>query len=75
VCPRIAQEVVLGRLLQIANGYFFQGAKMKIRRITPSGYLHPIESYKEIDEQFRTTNFIAIIDVVSFEFGRRNIDT
>jgi FkbM family methyltransferase len=40
--------------------YFFQEAKMKIRRITPSGYLHPIESYKEIYEQFRTTNFIAI---------------
>jgi FkbM family methyltransferase len=40
--------------------YFFQEVKMKIWRITPSGYLHPIESYKEIDEQFRTTNFIAI---------------
>lgn len=40
--------------------YFFQGVHMKILRITPSGYLRPIESYKEIHEQFRTTNFIAI---------------
>jgi FkbM family methyltransferase len=41
--------------------YFFQEVKMKIRRITPSGYLHPVESYKEIYEQFRTTNFVAIL--------------
>ncbi len=39
--------------------YFFEEVKMNIRRITPSGYLHPIESYQEIHEQFRTTNFIA----------------
>ncbi len=38
---------------------FFSAINMKIMRITPSGYLYPIESYKEIYEQFRTTNFIA----------------
>lgn len=41
--------------------YFFSDVKMKTFRITPSGYLFPIESYKEFDEQYRgTTNFIAI---------------
>jgi FkbM family methyltransferase len=42
--------------------YFFINVNMKLFRITPSGYLSQIESYKEIDEQFRTTNFIAIKD-------------
>jgi FkbM family methyltransferase len=41
--------------------YFFsQELNFDIFRITPSGYLHQIESYKEIHEQFRTMNFIAI---------------
>ena len=40
--------------------YFFKNVDMKIYRVTPSGYLSLIESYKEIQEQFRTTNFIAI---------------
>lgn len=40
--------------------YFFLQFKMKIYRTTPSRYLHAIESYTEIDEQFRTTNFVAI---------------
>ena len=40
--------------------YFFRENNMKILRITPSGYFYPIESYKEIYEQFRTTNFIAL---------------
>jgi len=40
--------------------YFFQDFGMNISRITPSGYLFPIPSYKEILEQFRTTNFVAI---------------
>ncbi len=40
--------------------YFFSEINMKIFRITPSGYLYPIESYKEIHEQFRTINFIAV---------------
>jgi FkbM family methyltransferase len=39
--------------------YFFKKIDMKIFRITPSGYFYPIESYKEVYEQFRTTNFIA----------------
>jgi hypothetical protein len=29
-------------------------------RLAPSGYLVPIPKYREIDEQFRTTNFVAI---------------
>ena len=40
--------------------YFFSGINMKIFRITPSGYFYPIESYKEIYEQFRTTNFMVM---------------
>jgi len=40
--------------------YYFVGFNMNIFRITPSGYLFPIASYKEIYEQFRTTNYIAI---------------
>jgi FkbM family methyltransferase len=42
--------------------YFFNEINFKILRITPSGYLHHIESYKEIHEQFRTINFIAILN-------------
>ena len=42
--------------------YFFGEIKMNIFRITPSGYLCPIESYKEIHEQFRTINFIAMLN-------------
>ena len=40
--------------------YFFKDVQMDIFRITPSGYLYPINSYKEIFEQFRTTNFVAM---------------
>ena len=40
--------------------YFFVNLDMSLFRITPSGYFFPIESYKEIYEQFKTTNFIAI---------------
>jgi len=39
--------------------YFLEPMDMDIFRITPSGYLHAIRSYKEIYEQFRTANFIA----------------
>lgn len=39
--------------------YFFQDRKMRIARITPAGYLYELESYKEVFEQFRTTNFIC----------------
>lgn len=42
--------------------YFFHNVGMKIYRITPSGYICPIESYTEILEQFRTTNFVAAKD-------------
>lgn len=40
--------------------YFFNDADYDIFRITPSGYLHPLESYKESHEQFRTINFVAV---------------
>ncbi len=40
--------------------YFFKNNDMEIFRITPSGYLHSIETYSESQEQFRTTNFFAI---------------
>jgi FkbM family methyltransferase len=40
--------------------YLFVDLDMKLYRITPSGYLFPLQSYKEIHEQFRTTNFIAM---------------
>jgi FkbM family methyltransferase len=39
---------------------FFTPKGMTIFRITPSGYLFPIRAYREIDEQFRTTNFVAV---------------
>ena len=40
--------------------YFLKDYKFRVYRITPSEYLHPIVSYKEIYEQFRTTNFLAV---------------
>ncbi len=40
--------------------YFFKEMQYKIFRITPSGYLYSINSYDEIFEQFRTTNFVAM---------------
>jgi len=40
--------------------YFFDEANFTIFRITPSGYLYPLKLYKEIQEQFRTINFIAV---------------
>ncbi len=40
--------------------YFFMAAKMDVFRITPTGYLFQIKSYREIYEQFRTTNFVAV---------------
>jgi FkbM family methyltransferase len=39
--------------------YFFQDQQMRIARITPAGYLCEIESYREIFEQFGTTNFLC----------------
>lgn len=40
--------------------YFFREHAMTIHRITPSGYLRPLPAYRESDEQFRTSNFVAI---------------
>lgn len=40
--------------------YFFTERGMKISRITPSGFLVPIERYRESDEQFRTVNYLAV---------------
>jgi len=42
--------------------YFFREFRFSIFRITPSGYLHRMESYQEIYEQFRTMNLLAIAD-------------
>jgi len=41
--------------------YYFQKYHYKLYRITPSGYFFPIDLYKETYEQFRTTNFLAIL--------------
>jgi FkbM family methyltransferase len=40
--------------------YFFRHLNMEIFRVTPSGYLCPVHEYREIDEQFRTVNFLAV---------------
>jgi FkbM family methyltransferase len=40
--------------------YLFTNKEMSLYRITPSGYFHPIERYNEIQEQFRTTNYLAV---------------
>ncbi len=40
--------------------YFFRTLEMEIYRITPSGRLIPMGSYQEFQEQFRTTNFLAV---------------
>jgi FkbM family methyltransferase len=39
--------------------YFFQDYAMNLFRITPSGFLFPIEGYDDSLEQFRTMNFVA----------------
>jgi FkbM family methyltransferase len=40
---------------------YFQKQHYRLYRITPSGYFFPVDSYKETYEQFRTTNFLAIL--------------
>ena len=40
--------------------YFFEPLGMDLYRITPSGYLFKMEHYYETQEQFRTTNFLAV---------------
>jgi FkbM family methyltransferase len=43
--------------------YFFRDNGMDlVFRIAPSGHLVPIDHYKEMDEQFRTTNFLVFSD-------------
>jgi FkbM family methyltransferase len=42
--------------------YFFQEYGMQaIFRITPSGCLVPVQQYKEVYEQFRTTNYLVML--------------
>jgi len=42
---------------------FLQSYEMKaLFRITPTGYLYPVEEYNEKYEQFSTTNFLAIMN-------------
>lgn len=40
--------------------YFFRERKMALYRLTPSGHLQPLPRYKELYEQFTTTNFLAV---------------
>jgi len=42
--------------------YYFQKHHYSLYRITPSGYFFYIDSYKETYEQFRTTNYLAILN-------------
>ncbi len=42
--------------------YLFSAAGMSLFRITPSGYLWPVRAYDEMHEQFRTMNYIAVLD-------------
>ena len=39
---------------------FFEARGMRLHRITPSGYLHPISRYRETEEQFNTVNYVAL---------------
>lgn len=43
---------------------FFEKHGYHLYRLTPSGYLYPLPKYREIDERFRTTVYIAISDSV-----------
>ena len=42
--------------------YYFQKRNYRLYRITPSGYFFSVDCYKEIYEQFRTTNFLAVLN-------------
>jgi len=44
--------------------YFLKEKGYSIFRVTPSGYLFPVKKYREIYEQFRTTNFVAMRTVL-----------
>jgi FkbM family methyltransferase len=39
---------------------FFGAHGMDLFRITPGGHLHPLRRYRETEEQFATTNFLAL---------------
>lgn len=39
--------------------YFFRDHDMMMARVTPGGFWFPMNDYREIYEQFRTTNFVA----------------
>lgn len=41
---------------------YFQKHHYRLYRITPSGYFFPVDFYEETYEQFRTTNFLAILN-------------
>ena len=49
--------------------YFFKDYDMEIFRILPSGELLPIKAYKEIYEQFITTNYVAMKSSIARELG------
>jgi len=40
--------------------YLFSELRFRTYRITPSGYLYPLDNYREELEIFRTTNFLSI---------------
>jgi FkbM family methyltransferase len=42
--------------------YFFDEYGYTIHRILPRGTLYELDSYSELDEKFRTTNFVAVKD-------------
>lgn len=46
--------------------YFFRELNFTIYRVAPSGYMHPLKAYREVDEQFRTTNFMAVANGLQF---------
>ena len=46
--------------------YFFKPFDFEIYRITPSGYCQHLPIYKEVYEQFITTNFLAVHRPVAF---------
>jgi hypothetical protein len=43
---------------------------MRIARITPGGFWFELSDYREIYEQFRTTNFVAYSSLGQRNLGR-----
>jgi FkbM family methyltransferase len=50
--------------------YFFSDHGMRIARITPGGFWFELSDYREIYEQFRTTNFVAYSSLGQRNLGR-----